>query len=61
MISIDPGWLMKKMGINADPELTELLTIFSMRLSSAPDKTRFIKDALRTALGTGGNVVTGRR
>jgi len=58
MISIDTDWLLKRFGINVDPELAELGTLFSMRLKNAPDKKQFVKDALRAALGDGARMVT---
>jgi len=49
-ISISPKAILDRMGVQADSELVELATIFWMRLSDAPDKKAFMKDALRKAL-----------
>jgi len=53
VIALNPQWVLEKLGIEVDPELAELLTVFNMRLSNAPDKLAFIKRSLRRALEKG--------
>lgn len=60
MIQIDTEWLLRRFGIEVDPEVMELATIFTMRLKNAPDKKRFLIDSLRAALGGAPNVTRGR-
>lgn len=50
-ISISPEWICQKLGINADPELLELVATFLSRMRNAPDKAAFAKTSLRKALG----------
>lgn len=54
MIGISPKWLFEKMGIQADEEITELVTLFIMRYTSAPDRLKFLKECLKKALGQAG-------
>lgn len=61
MIAIDTEWILKRFGINVDPELAELATLLSMRFKNATDKKQFVKDALRAALGGASNVVNRER
>jgi len=53
-ITVSPKGVLKQMGVDADDELVELATLFYLRLTSAPDKKVFVKDALRKALATTG-------
>ena len=41
---------LKGLGVEFDDELIELITLFSMRFSSAPNKTLYLKETLRRAL-----------
>lgn len=50
MLSINPKWLFEKVGIKADDELTELVTIFLMRFNASADRLQFLKDCLKKAL-----------
>lgn len=50
MIALNPQWILEKLGIEVDPELAELLTVFNLRLSNAPNKLAFIKRSLKRAL-----------
>ena len=52
MFTISPQWLLKQLGISdkVDPETAEMATMLLMRYQSAPDKSAFLKDALRKAL-----------
>lgn len=50
-ISVSPKWILERLGLDADPELVELLAQLSSRMSFAQDKRAFVKDCLRKALG----------
>jgi len=60
VIALNPQWILEKLGIEVDPELAELLTIFNMRLSNAPDKLVFIKRSLKKVLEDGPAGITRR-
>jgi hypothetical protein len=50
MFNVDPKWVLKRLGVEADPELVELGTMFFLRLQNATDKKAFLKDCLRKAM-----------
>lgn len=51
MLTINPKWLLEKMGIEADNETMELIGVFWFRFQNAKDKSEFLKDALRKVTG----------
>lgn len=50
MLSLNPKWALKQVGIDMDEETAELVTFFLMRFKAAPDKREFLKECLRKAM-----------
>ena len=53
MIILNPNWILERLGVDADPELMEYVTVFLMRYREAKNKKTFLKKALEKALEKG--------
>ena len=48
--NLDPAWFLNRLGLDLDPETTELVAQLALRYRNAPNRELFVKEALRRAL-----------